>query len=125
MKKTFQMNLIKRILSVLMALVIILLTSGSILAKDSSSLDDPIFSYYNDLGEKISIVIHYNSGSISSKVYNNGILIQHAIAKEDSKLIETIIYDSKEVTKESRSNDYFSNVTNKYLQKLKRPIRGI
>lgn len=43
MKKTFQMNLIKRIISVLMALVIILLTSGSILAKDSSSLDDPIF----------------------------------------------------------------------------------
>ena len=84
----------KKIVSLLLSFVLVFSMSTTALATDNlSTAGDMIFSYYNDEGEIVTIVITRTDTTATSNVYINGVLSQKAIANATTKTIDTEIYD--------------------------------
>ena len=87
----------KKIISLCSVLMLVLSLSVPVFAADDVfSTQNTQFSFINNFGETVTLVISGSSNSAVSKVYVNGILTQKAIANTSTKTISTEIYDLSE-----------------------------
>lgn len=109
----------KKIVSLLLVVVILLtFSSSAIAAENTVATPGNIFSYYDDNGDIVTVVVSRSNMSATSKVYVNGVLTQKSIADAATKTIETEVYDivtnthsASQTTNqiESRNMNGFSN----------------
>ncbi len=80
----------KRVVSLVLSVVLVFLLPFTAFAADANSMDDgTTFSYYNEAGEIVTVVITRATNTAISEVYVDGILTQRAVADAATKTIET------------------------------------
>ena len=90
----------KKIISLILVLVIVFSLSVPVFATNGeSSTDETMFSFYNDVGDIVTVVSSRTNTTTTAEVYLNGLLAQKSVADIPAKTIDTVIFDLTSVSR--------------------------